>query len=106
MSIRELDHIRPRRGKPALWTQSASARSHFGAETLGEMALASANFGLDTDAISSRTATLVGMSSGAAGLSGMALRSRVLERIVALVVRNEQLPVHIVRRLVLGLGAP
>jgi len=31
---------------PALWTQSANARRHFAAETLGEMALASTNFGL------------------------------------------------------------
>ena len=46
MSIRESNHIRPRRGKPVLWTQSASARRHFAAETLGEMALASTNFGL------------------------------------------------------------
>ena len=30
-------------GKPALWTQSASACRHFAAETLGEMALASTN---------------------------------------------------------------
>ena len=45
MSIRESDHIRPRRGKPALWT-IASPRRHFAAETLGEIALASANFGL------------------------------------------------------------
>ena len=39
MIIRESDHIRPRRGKPGLWTQSASARRHFAAETLGEMML-------------------------------------------------------------------
>jgi hypothetical protein len=46
MSMRESDHIRPRRDKPVLWTQSASARRHFATETLGKMALASTNFSL------------------------------------------------------------
>ena len=32
--------------KPATWTQSANLRRRFAAETLGEMAFASANFGL------------------------------------------------------------
>jgi hypothetical protein len=48
MNIRESDHIPPRRGKPATWTQSANLRRRFAAETLGEMALASTNFGLGT----------------------------------------------------------
>jgi hypothetical protein len=43
MGIRESDHIRPRRGKPAIWT-SANARRRFAVEILGEMALVSTKF--------------------------------------------------------------
>ena len=70
MSIRESNHIRPRRGKPVLWTQSASARRHFAAETLGEMALASTNFGLShQDQLSERLGYNVRFSAIGAGLA-------------------------------------